>query len=128
MGGDEATEPSLQVAAASGKPCLCVPCNECIRFYPHEKMTYDGYVEKCIAVGNQQGGRFEFAYLSDTPFSRCMVVQPPFPDWASAALKSDDSACNSQDGTATSAATLTVPISVLKDMGVLHQALWKMEL
>lgn len=126
--GDEATEPCLQVSAALGKPCLCMPCNECLKFFPPEKQTYDAYVQRCMEFGNQQGGRFEVSHLYEGPFSRALVVQSPLPDWAPAILNPNDNNSNSSEARNASEATLTVPIDVLRDLGILHQTLWRMEL
>lgn len=111
--GDEATEPTLRLAAAMGKPALVIPCNECVRFFPRERPNYDAYVQACVQQGNQQGGRFELATLHAAPFSRAGVIQSPAPAWARATLQQES--------------TLTVPVEVLREMGVLHQLLWKME-
>lgn len=122
--GDEATEPSLRLAASLGKPCALIPCNECIRFFPPENQTYDAYVQACVDKPNQIRGRFELVNLFGAPFSRSLVVQPPSPVWAQQLL-SEYEACNANG--AQSSSTLNVPLDVLKDMGVLHQVLWKME-
>lgn len=122
--GDEATEPSLKLAASLGKPCALIPCNECARFFPKENQTYDAYVQACVDEPNQKRGRFELVYLIGAPFSRSLVVQPPTPAWAQQLLGEYD-ACNANG--AKSSVTMNVPLDVLKDMGVLHQVLWKME-
>lgn len=120
--GDEATAPSLQIAAAFGKPSAIVPCPECVRFFPQQKQNYDGYVEFCLAQGNAFGGRFELVQLHGAPFSRQLVVQSPFPVWGKSF-----SSCNGFESLKLHQA-LSVPVSILKDMGVLHQVMWKMEL
>lgn len=117
--GDEATEPSLQIACATGKPTLVIPCNECMRFFPRHKPNYDGYVEACIQHSNQRGGRFELTMLHGAPFSRMGVIQWPAPQWAAAALIQGERGVPP---------ALSVPADVLREMGVLHQVIWKMEL
>ena len=116
--GDEATEPSLRFAASLGKPCALIPCNECVHFFPQQNQTYDGYVEACLEVGKQHRGRFELVNLVGAPFSRALLVQPPLADWAT----------KYADGSSTKSESLAVPLEVLKDLGVLHQVLWKMDL
>ena len=125
--GDEATDPSLRFASSLGKPCALIPCNECIRFFPSNNQTYDGYVQACIDTANQNKGRFELVNLVGAPFSRALLVQSPLPAWAECVVENVSpspspmsTGCNSQD--------LTVPVEVLKDLGILHQVLWKMEL
>eukprot|EP00928_Gymnodinium_smaydae_P078854 TRINITY_DN62917_c0_g1_i1.p1 TRINITY_DN62917_c0_g1~~TRINITY_DN62917_c0_g1_i1.p1 ORF type:complete len:419 (-),score=55.64 TRINITY_DN62917_c0_g1_i1:346-1572(-) len=121
--GDEATAPSMQAAAAFQRPCLVVPCNECIRFFPPPPhQTYDGYVWSCVAQGNQLGGFFEFAQLHGSPFSRALVVQSPMPSWASGVSRGPNGI------EAPWGPSLSIPMKVLEEMGVLHQAMWKMEL
>lgn len=113
--GDEATVPCIEIAANTGKPCAVVPCNECVKFFPPANPTYDGYVQWCLTAGHQLGGRLELAHLYGAPFSRELVVQSPHPEWADAALRSGQMT------------TLSVPVHLLQDLGVLHQLLWKME-
>ena len=114
--GDEATEPSLRFAASLGKPCALIPCNECVRFFPAQNQTYDGYVQACLEVGNTNRGRFELVNLLGAPFSRALLVQPPLPEWATKYAWQGEKS------------SLPVPVEVLKDLGVLHQVLWKMDL
>lgn len=121
MYGDEATAPSIQVAAGLGKPCAIMPCNECIRFFPPQNQTYEGYVYMCIQWGNQLGGRFEFVQLNGAPFSRALVVQGPLPEWA----KSYVGAVGYE---APKPHALNVPVDILREMGVLNQVIWKMDL
>ena len=122
--GDEATEPSLRFAASLGKPCALIPCNECIRFFPTHNQTYDGYVQACMDVANQNKGRFELVNLVGAPFSRALLVQPPLPQWAQKYAQAEgwpgDHSKNGEE--------LAVPLKVLKDLGILYQVLWKMEL
>lgn len=117
MYGDEATEPCISVAASSRKPALIVPCNECVRFFPPSNPTYDGYVQACLNQSTWHGGQFETGILSNSPFVRFALVQSPSPSWKERALSAE-----SED------AELKVPIEVLRSLGVLHQAVWKMEL
>jgi len=122
--GDEATEPSLRFAASLGKPCALIPCNECIRFFPSNNQTYDGYVQACIDTANQNNGRFELVNLVGAPFSRALLVQSPMPSWAEEVVGISSGAW-AQDQRKES---VSVPVEVLKDLGILHQVLWKMEL
>ena len=123
--GDEATEPSLRFAASLGKPCALIPCNECVRFFPSNNQTYDGYVQACIDTANQNNGRFELVNLVGAPFSRALLVQSPLPAWAEQVI--DASPCQSPMSPG-KPESLTVPVEVLKDLGILHQVMWKMEL
>jgi len=84
--GDEATEPSLKLAATLGKPCAVIPCNECMRFFPTKNQTYDGYVQACLDDSRQWNGFFELVNLVGAPFSRSMIVQSPRPTWAQKVL------------------------------------------
>lgn len=113
--GDEATAPTIQAAVATGRPCVVIPCNECVRFFPPQNQTYDAYVQACVDQGNQQGGTFELVQLHGAPFSRALVAQPPQPAWA-------DNKSLARGG------MLNVPVDVLREMGVLHQVVWQMEL
>lgn len=112
--GDEATSPSIQIAARFGKPAVIMPCNECVRFFPQQNPNYDGYVNACIEEGNKSGGRFELVQLHGAPYSRALVAQPPLPSWANNVLSAGGG-------------SITVPTRVLQDMGVLYQVLWQME-
>jgi len=122
--GDEATEPSLRFAASLGKPCALIPCNECVRFFPSQNQTYDGYVQACMEAANENNGRFELVNLVGAPFSRALLVQPPLPGWAKKYTKAWHRESKGRNGTEES---LTVPLKVLKDLGVLHQVIWKMD-
>lgn len=75
--GDEATTPCLQYASSSRVPCLVVPCNECVRFFPPHQRNYEGYAQALLADANAKGGRFQRAVLQCTPFSRVLLVQLP---------------------------------------------------
>ena len=75
--GDEATTPCLQYAASTGVPCLLVPCNECVRFFPPHQRNYEGYAQALLADANSRGGRFHRATLQWSPFSRMLLVQLP---------------------------------------------------
>lgn len=120
--GDEATQCCLEVAILAGKPCAVIPCNECVRFFPPQNQTYDGYVQACVDLPNEHGGRFERVLLQGAPFSQALVVQPPCPAWLQGAASSRSSV------EAQLPASLPVPIEVLRELGVLHQVLWKLEL
>lgn len=124
--GDEATEPSLRFAASLGKPCALIPCNECFRFFPSHNRTYDGYVQACMDVANQNKGRFELVNLVGAPFSRALLVQPPLPQWAKKYAEGEEWLGDVKHGTGEE--SVAVPLKVLKDLGVLYQVLWKMEL
>ena len=125
--GDEATEPSLRFAASLGKPCALIPCNECMRFFPSHNRTYDGYVQACMDVANQNKGRFELVNLVGAPFSRALLVQPPLPHWAKRYAEGEEWVGDVQQ-TGMHEESVAVPLKVLKDLGVLYQVLWKMEL
>jgi len=120
--GDEATAPSLSIAASLGKPCAVIPCNECVRFYPAHNQTYDGYIQTCIDDVSKQNGHLELVNLIGAPFSRALLVQSPCPAWAQKLLTG-----SVPEATGQRQQTLSVPVEVLKEMGVLHQVMWKME-
>lgn len=129
--GDEATSPSVQMAAALGKPCFVVPCNECIRFYPPQNQTYDAYVQACVDEGNRMGGRFEQVQLQGVPFSRSLVAQWPAPEWAAAVpngIVYRRPPGPPLPSPAENQGVLSVPIGVLKDMGLLNEVIWKVEM
>lgn len=88
--GDEATDPCLEFAAASGKACAVVPCNECVRFFPPHNQNYDAYVQASVAKACWRGGRLQRIFLPGAPFSRVLIAQAPesfvgcstnAPDW-----------------------------------------------
>ncbi|CAE7516861.1 unnamed protein product [Symbiodinium sp. CCMP2592] len=78
--GDEATTPCLQYAAIAKTPCVVIPCNECVRFYPPHQRNYEGYCQALLSFANDQGGRFQRAALEGAPFSRMLLVQLPDSD------------------------------------------------
>jgi len=78
--GDEATTPCLQYAAIAKAPCVVIPCNECVRFYPPHQRNYEGYCQALLSFANDQGGRFQRAALEGAPFSRMLLVQLPDSD------------------------------------------------
>mmetsp|Transcript_74083 Transcript_74083/g.173868 ORF Transcript_74083/g.173868 Transcript_74083/m.173868 type:complete len:329 (-) Transcript_74083:83-1069(-) len=75
--GDEATGPALRFAAEVGKPCVIVPCNECVQFYPDYNKTYEGFCEALLHDAYWYGGHFELVLLTGMPFSRTLLVQNP---------------------------------------------------
>lgn len=75
--GDEATGPALRFAAKVGKPCVIVPCNECVQFYPDYNKTYEGFCEALLHEAYWYGGHFEPVLLDSMPFSRTLLVQNP---------------------------------------------------
>lgn len=77
-------------------------------------------------VANQNKGRFELVNLVGAPFSRALLVQPPLPQWAKKYAEGEEWLGDVKHGTGEE--SVAVPLKVLKDLGVLYQVLWKMEL
>jgi len=77
MYGDEVLAPCLEFAAATGKPCAVMPCNECVRFWPPHNRNYNGYAMSLLDDANQKGGRVQRATLYGAPFSWVLLVQLP---------------------------------------------------